>query len=293
MHYDLPVYPVDHAHFVCENFSKRELMVDSRISGFRECARKARDLLQPLMEAAADAPVHEELEQAWGRLLTIDKALQPGEHEIRSMLASAFDSLEKATRLVNGSHASDWPESWHSRLAQARSLVFASGGSPRSVPPPRRTSGTMRAVVPPRKESSPSLELGELDLSALKDFDPDLLALLGPDPNSEPDSWSMLEVEVGFVGDNNFFAGLSMDVSEGGVFVATYDPKPVGATLMLSFVLPDGHTVTTPGTVKFLMDANGDMPPGMGVSFSDLSARDLDAIRRFCKTRRPTYYETD
>ena len=247
-------------------------MDQNRVTGVRECARKARDLLQPMIDASdvGDGKAHESaraaIEQAWGKLLTVDRALGLTDDKMRGLLSSAFDALETASGHLSAAPADAWPETWRSRVAQARSLLFASGGAPRSVPPSRRCPSSMRPSVrqdrdaetarpaPRRKQSSPSLEIGELDLDSLAEIDPDLLRLLQPQEASAGDDrsgWGVLEVEVGFVGDNNFFAGLSLDVSEGGVFVATYEPRPVGTKLMLSFVLPGGHTITTPGVVRF------------------------------------------
>ena len=298
-------------------------MSESRINGFRECARKARDLLQPMVEATGNEAVLstrccpqsacEALENAWKRLLTVDKTLGLSEPEIRTHLSAAYDSLETASGVLRSVPTVDsWPDSWRSRLAQARSLVFASGGSRRTVPPSRRSSSsTMHAVrsdgtasIPraapiPRSldaASAPVVETSEVEIASLGELGPELLALLEGESSSTPDdrsSWGVLEIEVGFVGDNNFFAGLSMDVSEGGLFVATWQPSPVDTRLMLSFVLPDGHSITTPGVVRFIMEGHDDLPPGMGIGFADLSDDDLQAIRRFCKMRRPTYYEMD
>jgi len=287
-------------------------MSENRVSGFRECARKARDLLQPMVMASdgqagltpsCPPPALDALETAWNRLLTVDKTLELNEVEIRNQLSAAYDSLETASGLLRTvSSVEEWPDGWPARLAQARSLVFASGGSRKTVPPSRRSSSsTFRAVKadPGALDdagSAPLIETSEVDLASLEEFGPELMALLeaeGAAEGQDRASWNILEVEVGLVGENNFFAGLSMDVSEGGLFVATYQPGAVGTRLMLSFVLPDGHTVTTPGEVRFLMDPRGDMPPGMGVAFVELSDQDHQAIRRFCKMRRPTYYETD
>ncbi len=103
----------------------------------------------------------------------------------------------------------------------------------------------------------------------------------------------MLEVDVGFVTESNFYAGLSMDVSAGGVFVATYQARPAGTPVVLSFLLPDGHAVTTPGVVRWVRESAGDGSPGMGVAFADLATRDLEAIQAFCKRRQPLYYDAD
>jgi len=102
-----------------------------------------------------------------------------------------------------------------------------------------------------------------------------------------------LEVEVGLSGDNTFFAGLSMDVVDGGLFVATWQALPVGTLVEVSLVLPGGHAVTAPGVVVFVIDEREELPPGMGISLSDLTSLHLEAIRRFCKQRPPTYYDVD
>ncbi|HQP33588.1 MAG TPA: PilZ domain-containing protein, partial [Polyangiaceae bacterium] len=102
-----------------------------------------------------------------------------------------------------------------------------------------------------------------------------------------------LEVEVGLSGDNTFFAGLSMDVVDGGLFVATWQALPVGTLVEVSLVLPGGHAVTAPGVVVFVIDEREELSPGMGITLSGLAPQHLDAIRRFCKQRPPTYYDMD
>lgn len=101
-----------------------------------------------------------------------------------------------------------------------------------------------------------------------------------------------LAVDVGFVSESNFYAGLSMDVSAGGLFVATYQKLAVGTEVTLSFVLPDGTPITTEGEVRWTRDpGNEDSKPGIGVAFKSLSERDLGAIQRFCQSRPPMYVE--
>jgi uncharacterized protein (TIGR02266 family) len=99
--------------------------------------------------------------------------------------------------------------------------------------------------------------------------------------------------DVGFHSDSNFFTGFSSDVSDGGLFVATYDLLPVGTELTLSFVLPEGHQITVTGRVSWIRELSDseDLHPGMGIAFDDLSARDHAAIQRFIAQRTPLFYE--
>ncbi len=101
-----------------------------------------------------------------------------------------------------------------------------------------------------------------------------------------------IEVEVGFGTDTNFFAGLSLDLSTGGLFVATYKLRAIGTPVTLSFVLPGGHEVKTEGRVVWVREvAEGGTPPGMGIAFNALSAGDLATVRAFCRERAPMYHD--
>ena len=88
--------------------------------------------------------------------------------------------------------------------------------------------------------------------------------------------------------------GLSMDLSSGGLFVATYQIKPVGSPVAVSLVLPDGHALWAKGVVRWVRQPEGeDTVPGMGVEFTDIEPQDLEAIKRFCELRAPMYYDSD
>jgi hypothetical protein len=45
------------------------------------------------------------------------------------------------------------------------------------------------------------------------------------------------------------------------------------------------------GTVRWLRDAAGEEPPGLGVAFESLSDADRARIESFCAARAPWYYE--
>jgi uncharacterized protein (TIGR02266 family) len=94
--------------------------------------------------------------------------------------------------------------------------------------------------------------------------------------------------------DHQFYAGFSEDIEEGGIFVATFEPKPVGSKVLVNFKLPGGRPVTARGVVHWVREYNSlvpDMAPGMGVKFSDLLPSDKQAIEEYVASREPMFYD--
>ena len=95
-------------------------------------------------------------------------------------------------------------------------------------------------------------------------------------------------VEVDFESDSNFYTGFTEDISEGGLFLATYQLQPQGTEIDVDFTLPDGHQVKTVGIVRWLRDLRDDNPdarPGMGIQFVTISEEDREAIQIFLGIR--------
>ncbi len=104
---------------------------------------------------------------------------------------------------------------------------------------------------------------------------------------------TFVEADIGLMSDSHFYTGLSLDISTGGLFVATYQPKPPGTEVSLYLVLPlDGHVVQATGIVRWTRDHGTDAPPGMGIAFKNLSEADLAAITAFCDHRSPMYHDS-
>lgn len=103
-----------------------------------------------------------------------------------------------------------------------------------------------------------------------------------------------LEVEVGFNDHNNFYVGFSENISEGGLFVATYDLKPVGTEMAVKFTLPDGTEIDTVGVVRWIRDphnnVDSEVPPGLGVQFHELTEAQKASIREFTNLQAPMFY---
>jgi uncharacterized protein (TIGR02266 family) len=104
------------------------------------------------------------------------------------------------------------------------------------------------------------------------------------------------EINVDIVSEHNFYAGLSLNISEGGLFVATHVEYPVGTKLEIRLLLPGDEEPTSIQTeVRWVRphNENADGSAGMGLRFLNLSPAVLDKVSRFAKSRDPLYYEDD
>ena len=116
-----------------------------------------------------------------------------------------------------------------------------------------------------------------------------------------------LSLAITMQGENNFYTGLSEDISEGGVFIATFHLLPVGTPVVLAFTLPNAHEpITASGTVKWvrgpdatarsenIFGAGRELPgviPGIGIRFHDLDASTRTTIREFMRRRTPVFFD--
>jgi len=102
------------------------------------------------------------------------------------------------------------------------------------------------------------------------------------------------EVNVDIVSEHNFYAGLSLNISEGGIFVATHVAHPVGTKLEIRLLLPGDEEPTTLMTeVRWVRphSDDGGEEAGLGLRFLDLPAGILAKIQTFAERRDPLYYE--
>ena len=102
------------------------------------------------------------------------------------------------------------------------------------------------------------------------------------------------EVEIGIQSETNFFTGFSMDISSGGLFVATYDVPPVGTSVNVNFSVPGGPMMSLNGEVMWVREFNEISPetaPGMGVRFDALTPEEEEAINLYISSSTPLFYE--
>jgi uncharacterized protein (TIGR02266 family) len=103
---------------------------------------------------------------------------------------------------------------------------------------------------------------------------------------------SHIDVEVSLTSDSQFFAGLNGDVASGGLFVQTYELRPVGSRVVVALSLPAGELQAT-GVVSWVRQVRSGAPPGLGIAFDDLPEAERQLIEDFCKTRPALYHELD
>jgi uncharacterized protein (TIGR02266 family) len=105
-----------------------------------------------------------------------------------------------------------------------------------------------------------------------------------------------VELEVTMESETNFYMGLTENLSEGGLFIATHVLKTLGTRVEVSFKLPDmAEPIKVTGTVRWLREFSptSDTSPGMGVRFEHLSAEHTEQIRRFLAARDPLFHDED
>ncbi|MFN7130657.1 MAG: TIGR02266 family protein, partial [Myxococcales bacterium] len=103
-----------------------------------------------------------------------------------------------------------------------------------------------------------------------------------------------MQTEVSLSSDSNFFAGFSQNLSEMGVFVATYSQLlPVGTEVELTLNLPGKPPLRVHGVVKWVRETDDRQPgmfPGMGILFEELSEADARHIKEFVAHREPLFW---
>lgn len=145
-----------------------------------------------------------------------------------------------------------------------------------------------------RREVMPQGALSEAEVNTLRSVaSRSSRAFSGPERRNSPEPRVFFEVEIGLSSESNFYAGLTSDVSSGGVFVSTHQPAASGSKVTLFFVLPSGHSVEVSGVVRWTRTASEDSAPGMGVAFTNLKPSDLAAIVEYCGYRAPLFHENE
>ncbi len=102
------------------------------------------------------------------------------------------------------------------------------------------------------------------------------------------------EFEVTAHSENNFYQGLSENLSEGGLFFETYATHQIGDRLEVRFTLPGSDTtIEAEVEVRWVRPHNplSDTAPGIGVRFLRLDPAARSQIERFTRKRNPLFYE--
>jgi uncharacterized protein (TIGR02266 family) len=105
-----------------------------------------------------------------------------------------------------------------------------------------------------------------------------------------------VEIDVRVEGAAHHFAGVTGDLSPGGMFIATPSYKgrfiPIGTHVVLTFELrQNGERVELAviGVVQWRRDDHHDGPPGLGVAFFCLDPEVRTMLVHFCSVRERLY----
>ena len=107
-----------------------------------------------------------------------------------------------------------------------------------------------------------------------------------------------LEIKVDFQVNDMTYAGVTRNISAGGVFVATDNLPRVGERINLRFALPGtGRQLAVQTEVRWIRakksPTDADAPAGMGLQFLNPSADDVAALDQFLARRDALMREED
>jgi uncharacterized protein (TIGR02266 family) len=104
-----------------------------------------------------------------------------------------------------------------------------------------------------------------------------------------------LHVEIDVYSEHNFWSGITMNISEGGVFVATMRHMKPGTLAIVDMDLPgESEPLVALAEVTWsrVFSGDPDAPPGLGLSFVHICEESLAKIRRFVeRIREPLLFE--
>ncbi|MEM9194146.1 MAG: PilZ domain-containing protein [Myxococcota bacterium] len=245
----------------------------------RETLGKALAALQEDANIPEDVlAVAQNIAQAVAALFEAERAST--EPDGKSCVRNALGSLSQTLALLQDVRGE------HRGIALATEVIAKSMSSlyplttvPSKAPPPSTAAAAPQPIpkaapVPSAAPSAPSP------------------ATASPAPASSPRESA--EANIGATTESNFFVGFSGEISDGGVFLATYDVLPKGSLVDLLVTLPGGFEVRTPGKVRFVrdpLDFSADSEPGIGIQFDNLQADQRELILRFVRKRPPMFYD--
>lgn len=104
-----------------------------------------------------------------------------------------------------------------------------------------------------------------------------------------------VHVAIDIYSEHNFWSGLTMNVSEGGVFVATQKMMKPGTVLIVDMDLPgEDEPIIALAEVRWTRswNADPDIPPGLGLKFVAMCDESLAKVRRFVeRVRQPIFFD--
>ena len=243
---------------------------------------------QQLLNAARPAQLAREmLGQALGRIQDISK---PGlkVDDVTASIAKAVGALFAVQKSQPGdsAHAAGVCQAMDFLRSTLEQMQDVGGDDPALIDATKTIAKTLALLYPVSRVLDRQSRLPGAPAATIRGEVPH-------DPRRSVQRFS-IDTEIGFQSESNFYTGFTEDISEGGLFLATFDCRPVGSMLYINFTLPNGELVSVEGIVRWVRDYNRSTPdttPGMGVQFTSLAEEHRSAINRFLTQREPMFYE--
>ncbi len=233
--------------------------VETRASQLAEIDRQVAEIKGLAGELAAQA------EQALARARA---------EEQRRVAAQIIDLTRPKTRPAAAPHPAPVPQAAAASAPQKQPAAGARSAEPAAPVAPSRPA----AALQPAPQAGPPVA----SQAALADA------------NRRQSPRHRLQAEVSLSSESNFFTGFSGDLSETGIFVATYEKLlPPGSQVDLSLKLPGRPPLNVSGVVRWVRDSADRAPgvfPGMGIEFGQLSPQDAAAVQSFLQKREPMFW---
>ncbi len=111
----------------------------------------------------------------------------------------------------------------------------------------------------------------------------------GSDKRRHPRTPLNVLVQYRFDTFEDFLAEYSLNISPGGIFICTDEPRPEGAVIYLLFTLRDGSRLIEGmgRVVRVNPPGDGARPAGMGVEFLNFDEESMALIADICARRAP------
>jgi len=105
----------------------------------------------------------------------------------------------------------------------------------------------------------------------------------------------VLHAQVNVKSESNFFMGFTENISEGGIFVSTLSPPPLGEVVELAVGVEGSEPVTIKGTVRWHRTGEDGNPTGCGVQFDEISDDSRRTIEMLLVTleKEPLFHDLD
>ncbi len=105
-----------------------------------------------------------------------------------------------------------------------------------------------------------------------------------------------MEVAIDFQSEHNFYTGLTQNISEGGLFIATNQIKPIGSRVRVRFTLPGSlRAIDVDTEVRWVREITAlqrfDGAQGIGLRFLNLAPDAAQAIKGFLASRDSIFYD--